>query len=105
MPHTDVDAVGMAHQFEKPHHVVKVVQRLSGTHQHDVGHLASAVLLGEQDLVQDLRGRQVAASGRVKGGTEYAAHLAAGLRGHADAVAVFIFHQHGLDAVAVGQAE
>ena len=105
MPHADVHAVSMAHQLQKLHHVVVVVQRFTGTHQHDVGYPSAAVLLGKEDLIQNLCRGQIAALCRIVRCTEHAAHLAAGLGRHADAVAVLIFHQHGLNAVAVGQAK
>ena len=56
-----------------------------------------------QDLVEDLRGGQVAAEPHRAGGAERAGERAAGLRGDADgAPPVAVAHQHGLDRAAVG---
>ena len=37
VPHGDVHSLGAVHQFQKAHHIVKVVQRLPNAHEHDVG--------------------------------------------------------------------
>ena len=39
---------------------IHVVQRLSNAHQHDIGDLPAGIQLGEQHLIQHLRGGQVA---------------------------------------------
>ena len=103
MAHTDVQAVGAVDQFQEAQHVGHVVQRLADAHEDDVGDGHAAVQLGEQHLVQQLRGAQVADLAGDGAGAEGAAHAAAHLRRDADGVAVVVTHEDALDAVAVGQ--
>ena len=48
---SDVQPVGRADQFQKPQHIVVVVQRFAGSHQYNVGDPLPRVLLHEQNLV------------------------------------------------------
>ena len=64
---------------------------------------APAVYLGEQHLVDHLRGGQVPHLARQGGGAEGAPHAAAHLAGDTHGVPVLIAHEHRLHAVAVGQ--
>ena len=90
-----------ADQAEKLHHIIVIVQGLSGAHQHDVGNFQPAVLLGKQHLVQYLRGSQIPGLPFFKGSTEGAAHMTPGLSGKTDAVAMLITHDHRFHTVAV----
>ena len=100
---SDVDPLRTAHQMQEFEHVFIVVERLAGAHQHNVGDLFTAVLLHEQDFVQNLACGQTARASVQTGGTELAAHPAADLRRNADGHAVLVVHQYGLHAVAVPQ--
>ena len=57
MPHADVHPIGVVYQFQKPQYVIQVVHGLADSHQHDVGDLQPGVQLGEEHLIQHLRGR------------------------------------------------
>ena len=105
MPHPNVHPVGVVHQLQEFQHRVQVVQRLADTHQHDVGDGQAGVFLGEQHLVQHLRRGQVPDLAGDGGGTEGAPHSAPHLGGDAQAVAVLVFHQNGLNAVAIPKLE
>ena len=100
---SDVDSLRAAYQMQELEHVVVVVERLAGAHQHNVGDLFAAVLLHEQDFVQNLACGQTARASVQTGGTELAAHPAADLRRNADGHAVLVVHQYGLHAVAIPQ--
>ena len=85
-------------------HVVEVHQRLAHAHEHEVVDRLDAAEV--QDLVEDLRGGQVAAEPHRPGRAERARQRAAGLRGDADrAAAVAVAHQHRLDRAAVVRVE
>src|SRR5699024_8349180 len=101
VPHADVQPLGMVHQLQEPEHVVQVVQGLADTHKDDVADILAAVQLGEQHLIQDLRGPQIPDLPTQGGGAEGAAHAAAHLAGDTYRVAVVVAHKHRLDAVAV----
>ena len=103
VPHPDVQPLGVVHQRQKPQHGIHVVQRLSNAHQHDIGDLPAGIQLGEQHLIQHLRGSQVTDLSGDGAGAEGAAHAAAHLRGDAHGIAVVILHEHRLDTVAVRQ--
>ena len=62
-----IDGVNDVYQREKPHHVVKIVQRLPNPHQHDVGDFRPAVLLGKGDPVPAEAGEQGGGSGAADG--------------------------------------
>ena len=81
-------------------HVVEVHHRLAHPHEHQVVDRLDAAEV--QDLVEDLRGGQVAAELHRAGRAERARQRAARLRGDADrAAAVAVAHQHRLDGAAV----
>ena len=101
MPLSDVNSLRAADKVQEFQHVVVVVERLARAHQHDVGDLLAAVLLHEQNFVQNLARGQIALFAVQAGRAELAAHAAADLRRDADGYAVLIMHQHGLHAVAV----
>ena len=103
MAHADVHAVRVVHQLQKPQDIVQIVHGLSNTHQHDVGDLQSGIQLGEEHLVQHLRGRQVPDLAGDGGSAEGAAHAAPYLGGDTHGVAVMVLHQNRLDTVAVGE--
>ena len=103
MPHTDVHAIGMIHQLQKPQHIGHVVQRLADAHQHNVGHRPAGIQLGEHHLIQHFRRPQIPHLSGDGAGTEGAAHTAAHLGRDAHRVAMVVLHQHRLDAVAVRQ--
>ena len=103
--HTDVDALRAGDDLQKVHHIIKIVQRLTDAHQNNVGDALAGVLLCGVNFRRDLPRRQVAHAARLGGGAEPAAHCAAHLGGHTDSIAVFVAHEHGLDAVAVGQLQ
>ena len=101
MPHPNVKPIGVVYQREKPHHVVKIVQRLPNPHQHDVGDFRPAVLLGKDDLVKNLSGCQVPHLAAQGGGAEHAAHIAPYLAGHTNSIPMLIPHQNRLDTISV----
>ena len=93
----------MVDKFQKPQHILPVIQRLTNAHQHNIGDLPSGIQLRKQHLIEHLTGRQIAHLTGNRGGTEGAAHAAAHLRGNTDRVAVTVLHQYRFNAVAVRQ--
>ncbi len=79
VPHADVQPLRAVHQLQKPQHVVQIVQRLPNPHQNDIGNRQTGVLLSENHLIQQLRGRQASDLSRHGGRAERAAHQAAHL--------------------------
>ena len=59
MPHADVQPLGMVHSAPEPEHVSRLSRGLADTHKDDVADILAAVQLGEQHLIQDLRGPQI----------------------------------------------
>ena len=55
MAHADVHALGVIHQLQKAHHIVKIVQRLTDAHKDNVGNGLAGVQLGIQYLIQNFR--------------------------------------------------
>ena len=104
MPLSDVNSLRAADKVQEFQHVVVVVERLARAHQHDIRDFFAAVLLHEQDLVQDLTGGKIALFAIQTGRAEFAAHAAADLRGNADRNAVLVVHEDGLHAVAVAHS-
>ena len=103
MPHGNIHALGAVDQLQKPHDVVKIIQRLSDAHEHDVRNGHAGIHLGKEHLVQHFVGLQPPHQAAQGGRAEGAAHAAAHLRGNAHGVTVVIAHENGLHAVAVRQ--
>ena len=60
MAHGDVHTVGVIHKLQKAHHIVKIIQRLTDTHQHNVRDGKAGFHLGKEHLVQHFIGFQTA---------------------------------------------
>ena len=103
MAHGDIHAINAVHQLQKPHHVIKVIQRFSNAHEHDVRHRQAGIHLGKQHLVQHFKRLQPPYQTPKGGGAESAAHTAAYLRGNTYGIAVVVAHQYRFHAVSVGQ--
>ena len=58
VPHGDVHSLRAVHQLQKPQHIVKIVQRLSDAHKHNVRYRQAGINLGEEHLVQHFVGLQ-----------------------------------------------
>ena len=105
MPVPDIKSVGVTYQPEKFHHVVKVVKGFSDTHHDNVGDALAAVLLGGDDLTQQLAWSEVAHLTAYGRGAEFAAHSTSYLRRDTDGVSVAVFHHYAFDAVSVRKRE
>ena len=103
MPHGNVHALFTVDQFQKAKHIVKIIQRFTDTHQHDVIDGKARIKLGEQYLIQHFKGLQFSNQAAQGGGAEGATHAASHFGGNADRIAVVIAHQHRLHAVAILQ--
>ena len=65
--------------MDKTQDIVIIVQRLTGTHQDNIGNPFSGVLLHKQNLIQNFTCGQAANQSADAGGTEFTAHAAADL--------------------------
>ena len=79
-----------------------VVQRLPHAHEDGIGELPR--LPDGEELVEDVRLREVAMEALPARHAEMAAHLAARLRAHAEGLALPVRNHHRLDGVPAGQA-
>ena len=87
------------HEMQEGENVSVIHQRLAGAHEHHRIHLAILLAekpLDEEHLREHLARRKVARHAMKGGSAESAAHVAARLRGDADAVAIRLTHEHGL---------
>ena len=103
VPHTDILSIGVVHQFEKAHHVIKIIKRFANAHEDDIRDLAARLTLGVKHLIQHLRGLKAADQAADRGRAERAPLPAADLRGNADGVAVLVVHDDRLDGIAVAK--
>ena len=96
--------------MDKPqelHDLVVVHQGFPAAHNHHGIHLAAGLLT--QHIVNHDRLRENLATGQISchamqsGRTKSAAHIAASLRGYANAVSIRLAHQHRFDGNAVGK--
>ena len=94
------DAAFMAEQRDRFHHVVEVVRGLAHAHEHHLPDHAQPPR--QRHLRDDLGAAQLAQQAALPGHAKHAAHRAADLRRHAQAVAR---QQHRLDRLAVVQAD
>ena len=101
--HTDVDSIGTGNDFQKIHHIVKIVQRLADAHQHYMRNTLAGIAHNAVNFGCDLACFQIAHTAALCGCAKAAAHPAAHLRGHTHGVAIIIAHQNRFNAVSVGQ--
>ena len=99
----DVQTARVVQIFKKNAKVVKIIQRFADAHDNDVGH--ARVCVCESDLRKHFARRQIALFTQKRTCAKAAAHAAARLRRDADAVAVLVFHDDGLDKKPVRKRE
>jgi len=98
---SDLQTMRIIDDVDEPHRLVVVVEGFADAHDDDMADPLTDDFLNGEDLLDHLAGRQVALFLLQAGGTEGTADVAAQLRGDADAVAIVVAHQNGLDDVAV----
>ena len=95
----------MAEDPDKPQELVVIIQRLSGPHDHHVGHRLSHGTPHRIDLFQHLPGREPPDQPADRGRAETAAHPAPGLGGDTHGIPVAVMHPHTLHHLPVREGE
>lgn len=103
MPRAEIGPLARVYEFQSPHRLVVVGERLSHAHDHDVGYFAE--FSREKILGDDFVGRKRADHAARAAGAERAAHRAAHLGGNALGEAACGGNENRLDAVAVVKAD
>ena len=85
-------AILAGYNLNKLNNIIKIVQRFTNTHKHNVAYSFARILFGCIKLRKYLACCKVAYFASLCGCTELAAHAASHLAGNTDAVAVFVTH-------------
>ena len=96
------------HEVQKCEHIVIIHERLARAHEHhriDLLPFFAQQLVDEYDFGEHFARREVARAAMQRRSAERAPHRTARLRRNADAVAIRLPHEHGLDGRAIGKRQ
>ena len=82
--------------FDGLGHLVVIVERLAHAHEHGVGEFVGVA--NRYELVEDVADEGLPLESSAAGHAELAVHAAAGLRRHAEGMAVAVGNHHGFDS-------